>query len=184
MSQSESWCQHCRDNNAFYCEGEREYFSDNVDHTIVNDEYYTSRYAENYANYCEYYEEYSFSDLTTVIVGTDGETQQWSDNAVENHAYKYNDEYYSDDVDYERVVTERHVLRMRYRFSPTYTAINAWYVDVTQKIPTHLIEDGSVDVVESANGRYYLKDYVDHYPVARERLDIDPDVIIVESIAA
>ena len=184
MSQSESWCEYCRGNNAFYCEGEREYFSASVDHTIVNDEYYTSRYAENYANYCEYYEEYSFSDLTTVIVGTDGETQQWSDNAVENHAYKYNDEYYSDDVDYERVVTERHVLRMRYRFSPTYTAINAWYVDVTQKIPTHLIEDGSVDVVESANGRYYLKDYVDHYPVARERLDIDPDVIIVESIAA
>ena len=183
MTQSEQWCEHCRSNGAFYCEGEREYFSENVDSITINDECYTSRYAENYANYCEYYEEYSFSDLTTVIVDSDGETQQWSDNAVENHAYKYEDNYYSDDIDYERVVTERHALRMRFRFSPIYTAINAWYVDVTQKIPTHLIEDGSVDVVESANGRYYLKDYVDHYPVARERLDV-VDAIIVESLAA
>ena len=179
----EAWCDHCRSNNAFYCEGEREYFSDSVDHTIVNDEYYTSRYAENYASYCDYYEEYTFGDLTTVIVDSDGETQNWSEGAIESHAYKYNGDYYSDDVDYERVITERYALRLRFRFSPIYSAINAWFTDVTQKIPTHLIDEGSVDVVEAANGRYYLKDYVDHYPVERERLDV-VDAIIVESIAA
>ncbi len=183
MSQSESWCQHCRDNNAFYCEGEREYFSDNVDYGTVNDQTYTLRYIDNNANYCDYYEEYTFDDLATVIVDSDGETQNWSENAVENHAYKYNGDYYSDDVDYERVTTERYALRMRYRFSPIYSAINAWFTDVTQKIPTYLIENGEVEIVESKDGRYYLKDYVDHYPVERARLDV-VDAIIVESIAA
>ena len=178
MNQSESWCEHCRSNSAFYCEGEHEYFSDNVDHTIINDEYYTSRYAENHASYCDYYEEYTFGELTTVIVDSNGDMHRWSENAIESHAFEYNGDYYSKDVDYERVVVERHVLQMRYRFSPIYTAINAWFTDVTRKIPTHLIDDGEVDVVEAANGRFYLKDYVDHYPVARERFDMAPTPLL------
>lgn len=182
----EAWCRYCRESDAFYCEGNEEYFSDNVDYGTVNDQTYTQRYIDDNANYCDYYEEYSFDDLTTVIVDSDGETQQWSENAVTNHAYQYNGDYYSKDIDYERVVTERYCVQFARRWTPSdyyYRSINAWFKDTVEKIPTYLIENGEVEIVESKDGRYYLKDYVDHYPVARERLDV-VDAIIVESIAA
>jgi hypothetical protein len=181
----ETWCRHCRDSDAFYCEGTEEYYSDNVDYGVINDETYTQRYIDNNAHYCEYYEESTFDDVTTVIVDSDGETQDWSDAAVSNHAYKYNGDYYSNDLESVRVVTERYVLQRnnvswdRYRYIST----NFWYADKVAEIPEYLIDEESVDVIyNEAKESYYLKNYVDHYPVARERFDV-VDAIVEEMIA-
>ena len=180
----EAWCEHCRSNGAFYCDGEQEYFSDNVDYGIVNDQTYTQRYIDNNASFCDYYEEYTFGDIRTVIVDSDGETQNWSDSAVEDHAYKYNGDYYSEDLDYTKVIVERYCVQFARRWiSSYYGPINLWFKDHAEKIPDYLIENGEVETVEAKDGRTYLKDYVDHYPVERVRLDV-VDAIIVESIAA
>lgn len=176
----EAWCQHCRDSDAFYCEGNEEYFSDNVDSGTVNDQTYTQRYIDNNAHYCEYDEEYTFDYLTTVIVDSDGETQEWSENAVSNNAYQYNGDYYSKDVNYERVVTERYCVQWtrRLRWSSSYYGpINVWFKDNVEKIPSHLIEEGEVETVEAKDGLTYLKDYLDHYPVARERFDVVDEIV-------
>lgn len=179
-----AWCRHCRDSDAFYCEGNEEYFSDNVDSGTVNDQTYTQRYIDNNASFCEYYDESTFDDLRTVIVDSDGTTQEWSSSAVENHAYKYNGDYYSEDLDYTRVIVARYCVQFAPRWvSSYYGPINVWFKDTVEKIPDYLIENGEVETVEAKDGRYYLKNYVDHYPVERERLDV-VDAIIVESIAA
>lgn len=176
----EAWCQHCRDSDAFYCEGNGEYFSDNVDSGTVNDQTYTQRYIDNNAHYCEYDEEYTFDYLTTVIVDSDGETQEWSENAVSNNAYQYNGDYYSKDVNYERVVTERYCVQWTRRLrwgSSYYGPINVWFKDNVEKIPSHLIEEGEIETVEAKDGLTYLKDYLDHYPVARERFDVVDEIV-------
>jgi hypothetical protein len=189
----ETWCRHCRDSDAFYCEGTEEYYSDNVDYGVINDETYTQRYIDNNARYCEYYEEYTFGDLVTVIVDNGGETQEWSDNAVSDHAYKYDGDYYSNDVYSVRVITERYVLKggniQTDPSSNRWIITNCWYVDKVAEIPEYLIDDESVIVFEH-DGKRYLKGYVDHYPVARERYDVaatplfDALVNEIESIAA
>ena len=180
----EAWCEHCRSNGAFYCEGEQEYFSDDVDYGIINDQTYTQRYIDNNASYCDYYEEYTFDDVKTVIVDSDGETQNWSSSAIEDHAYKYNGDYYSDDVDYTKVIVARYCVQFARRWvSSYYGPINVWFKDYAEKIPDYLIENGEVETVEAKDGLTYLKDYVDHYPIERARLDV-VDAIIVESIAA
>ena len=191
---SEAWCEHCRDSDAFFCEGTDHYYcSNSVDYGIVDDSTYTQRYIDNNAHYCEYYEEYTFDDLVTVIVDTDGETQEWSDNAVSDHAYKYNGDYYSNDLESVRVIIERYALRrenVRWDMSSQrYRVTNFWYVDVAQEIPEYLIDEESFIVFEH-DGKRYLKGYVDHYPVARERYDVaatplfDALVNEIESIAA
>jgi hypothetical protein len=183
MTDSESWCEHCRGNNAFYCEGEREYFADSVYHLNVDDETYTQRYIDNNdVNYCEYYEQYTFGDVSTVIVDADGDTQHWSEGAISSHAFKYNGDYYSNDLDYTRVVVERYVLRLERSWrGNAMLFINAWFIDKTEKIPCYLIDDGEIEIVEGKDGRTYLRGYIDHYPLARERFDIVQES---ESLAA
>jgi hypothetical protein len=190
---SETWCRHCRSSDAFFCDGTEEYFSDNVGSGVVDDSTYTQRYIDNNARYCEYYEEHTFDDLTTVIVDTDGETQEWSDNAVSDHAYKYDGDYYSNDVYSVKVITERYVLQRGNvswdHVKQRYVSSNFWYVDKVEEIPEYLIDEESVIVFEHG-GKRYLKNYVDHYPVARERYDVaatplfDALVNEIESIAA
>ena len=169
----ESWCSYCRESDAFYCEGNEEYFSDNVDSGTVNDQTYTQLYIDNNASFCEYYDEHTFDELTTVIVDSDGETQEWSSSAVANYAYKYNGDYYSEDLDYTKVIVERYCVQFARRWIRSYYGpINVWFKDTVEKIPDYLIENGEVETVEAKDGRTYLKDYVDHYPVARDRMDV------------
>ena len=105
------------------------------------------------------------------------DTESWSDSAIENYAYSYNDEWFSDDIATVEVVTARSLpLALRYKAL-------VWYHDVMENIPEYLIENGDVEAVEF-NGQYYLKDYKDHYPLDRPRLDIEPDDSDSESIAA
>jgi hypothetical protein len=67
----------------------------------------------------------------------------------------------------------------RYRYIST----NFWYADKVAEIPEYLIDEESVDVIyNEAKESYYLKNYVDHYPVARERFDV-VDAIVEEMIA-
>ena len=186
MNYSESWCEHCRGNNAFYCQGYNEYFIDSVDHSTVDDETYTQRYIDNNgASFCDYYEEFTFGDVSTVIVDADGEIQHWSENAVHNYTFEYDGNLYSKELGYILVVTARydsHVKNMRFPAgSPRPFPTVAYYTDRIEKIPSYLIDDGEIEIVEGKDGRTYLRGYVDHYPVARERFDIDEES---ESLAA
>ena len=182
----ESWCEDCRSNNAFYCEGEREYFSDSVDRTIINEEYYSQRYGDNYARYCDHYEEYTFDSLTEVIISESGDTESWSDSALHNDALEYDGRWYSSDMDVTKVIVERYVLKSNPRYDSATRTIfieNCWFTDKAALIPQYLIDDEEVIVFEH-DGQLYLEGYRDNYPVARERYDVPPASEESESVAA
>lgn len=189
MHDGESWCEHCRDNHSFYCHGYEENFSDSVDRSIVDGDVYCDRYIQNSSdiNFCDRSEEYTFGDVNEVIINDRGHTENWSQYYCDSDAIYYEGQYYSDDLDFVEVVTERYVLRYSSRFQYNHAnqimRINAYYVDVIRGIPQVAIDDGDVEVVEAADGRLYLVGYVDHYPVTRERLDVSQDEES-ESIAA
>ena len=174
---TETWCRCCYENETFFCEGTEETYSTSVDRVCVGDSYYTQRYAETHFNYCDRYEEYTDEETSAVIINESGETESWSDSAIENYAYSYNDEWFSDDINTVEVITARSLpLALRYKAL-------VWYHDAKENIPEYLIENGDVEAVE-VNGQYYLKDYKDHYPLDRPRLDIESDDSDIESIAA
>lgn len=178
MHDSESWCEHCRDNNTFYCHGYEETFADSVDYSIVDGDTYCDRYINNNSdiNFCDRSEENTFNDVNEVIINDRGDTENWSQYYCDSDAIYYEGKYYSDDLESVEVVIERYVLRYSSRFHANHVArINAYYIDVTQRIPQVAIDDGDVEVVEATDGRLYLVGYIDHYPVPRERLDVTQD---------
>lgn len=184
---SESWCESCCDHHAFWCNGYEEYFSDQqVESTSIGCDTYSLHYAEQNASWCDYYEEYTFDELTEVVVDTDGETRHWCENARSDHAFRWGGVWYSrEHVDNTEVVVERYIEEVRRswahgttgRLFGAYQPINVWYSDKVQRVPDHLIEDGEVEVYTGVDGRVYLRDYVDHYPVARERVAEDGEIV-------
>jgi len=167
-TRSQNWCGYCRNGYSFYCQGTQEYYSETVDHTFVDEECYLSIYVERNANYCEYYEQYSFDDLHTVIIDDEGNTQLWSYGALEMHSYEYNNKIYANEVEHTKVVVERaKTVNNKYR------AI-CWYYDLVEMVPNFIIDEDEIEIFEH-DGKKYLKGYLDHYPVTRERFDIAPE---------
>ena len=95
---AETWCQHCADNDSFYCHGINERVH-NDRHVAVDGESYSSWYAMDEANYCQHTEEYTFSDMNTVYV-TATQTEQWCDGAVSDDAFtcRVSGEYYDNEM--------------------------------------------------------------------------------------
>lgn len=177
MHDSENWCEHCRDNSSFYCHGYEENFSNSVDYSIVDGDSYSDRYINNCGDisFCDRSEEYTFSEVHEVVVNERGNTENWSRH-YKDDAIEYDGVYYSNDLDFIEVVTERYALRYSTRYQLNHIIrINAYYIDIKETIPSYLIEDGEVEIVEGADGLNYLVGYVDHYPVERARLDVTQD---------
>jgi hypothetical protein len=169
----EMWCQSCADNDAFYCNGYDVYFSNSVDYSEVNVQTYSDRYLENNANWCEHHEEWTFDSVHRVIINDHGDTQRWSPHAIQDYAYEFDGRNFSNDVECVTVVTERYVKdygSRRIIGTYTYQVTNVWYGDETIDVPEYLIDNGSVDAYEGVDGRWYMRDYIDHYPVDRPRV--------------
>lgn len=178
---SEYWCSHCAESDAVYCNGSNHYYhSMRVDFVEIGGEMYTQRYADRYANYCERTEEYTFDSIVPVIVDDYGNHQNWADWQAHEHAFQWDGRWYSkDDVTYELVVTRRyvqHIQSRRITGTYRYQTTNVWYNDETVGVPQMAIDDGDVDVYQGPDDRWYMRDYVDLYPVERERV---PDVNFV-----
>lgn len=177
----EMWCPNCVDSDAFYCHGYECHFdNDNVDVTCVGDEFYSTRYVENNASWCDYYAEYTFEHVTDVIVNNDGDTQSWCYNALQEHAFEYGGRYYSSNIDTVGLVTERYVPQTpdRYDYAIHWYVSRAlvYYVDTVEYVPHYLIDNSEIDAYLGVDGRYYLRDYVDNYPVDRPRVAEDAPV--------
>jgi hypothetical protein len=194
QTRSQTWCEHCRMDSAFYCEGTTEYYSDaHVECRTIDNMSYCGAYADEHAQYCDLNEEYTFEETEEVIikVDDDGEehTESWSEGAREEYAYLgWDSRWYHKDIECVTVISERYLPLTRSRTTrspdgvyPYYTSFVeiAWYYDRKQKIPQYMIDNGSARVVE-ADGVSYLSGYRDYYPVWRPRLDVGPLVNIME----
>jgi hypothetical protein len=173
------WCPHCLGRNAFYCSGYDVHFSNHVDRTDVDDRTYSLRYVEDNANYCEYHGEWTFERVHTVITNENGDTQTWSQDACDDNAYEFEGDWYSDEVEARDVIIERYVQFTELRrvegpsgrdFDFHYQATNVWYRDEVVSVPVYRIDEGDALAYEGVDGKWYMRDYVDHYPVERERV--------------
>jgi len=71
------WCENCRSNDAFYCYGTEEYYSDHSYSCIIVDgEQYSEEYVRENFYYCERSEEW-ISDYTTPVFVSSEITQDW-----------------------------------------------------------------------------------------------------------
>lgn len=179
-SRSAEWCEYCAGSEAFYCHGRNEYFCEYVDHSVVDDQIYTDRYLENNANWCDYYDHWTFDRIFRVVVDEDGDTQSWSEGACEKHAVRCGDEWYSQDLGVVDVVVERYceLISREWRGDYDYfVSTKVEYFDRTAMYPQSVIDNGEVDVYLGVDGKYYLRDYIDNYPVDRPRVAEDAPVI-------
>jgi hypothetical protein len=94
----ETWCEHCANQESFYCHGTNEHVH-NDRHVVIDGESYASWYALDEANYCQRTEEYTFGDTHTVHV-TATMTEEWSDDAISDHAFtcRITGEYYDNEM--------------------------------------------------------------------------------------
>jgi hypothetical protein len=148
------WCEHCRDNYTFYCDGTYETYSQNVDHTCIDVEVYCDAYLEDNASICDYSGEWTFGELKTVIIDESGNEEQWSEYYVESCAYEFDGAIYSCGVDSVKITTTRGAWRVYEWFAL------AWQYDKTIKAPRHIVEESiENDLVPLAylatDGRYY-----------------------------
>jgi hypothetical protein len=77
---AENWCDRCRDNHSFYCEGVGETVSDDCAVT-VDGETYASWYREDDRNFCDYAGEYTFEDVVEVFTLTNTAHRDWASSA-------------------------------------------------------------------------------------------------------
>lgn len=188
-SNSEQWCSYCVENRAIYCHGYDVYFDgERVDMGEVDGESYSQRWIDNHlgndVGYCDRTDTYTFDELIEVVVDEFGNTQHWREGEL-SYATKIGDKWYStDDLSTTEVITERWVQRVvpprwGYRGDEygRWVSALAYYKDVKVDYPDFLIENGEVDVYTGVDGNTYLRDYVDHYPVDRPRVQEDGDVV-------
>lgn len=180
----EMWCQGCVDHRAFYCNGYDVYYDEqNVDSTEIDGTTYSLRYAENNASYCEYIDGWTFSRIRQVVVDEYGGTQSWGQDSVDEYAVKIGNKYYSTDhLTTVPVVVERYVPTAPNHWvgCPAYTYMTkglVYYTDRTEDYPDFLIDNGEVDAYTGVDGRLYLRDYVDNYPVTRDRVPEDGEIV-------
>lgn len=101
---TQSWCEHCVSNNAFYCHGTDEHYSDSDYCSVeVNGAIYSERYAERNFTRCERTDEW-FDREDIVEVNTGYTTENWCMDEAQEFAFYCNIgcEWYAND-DYEKV---------------------------------------------------------------------------------
>ena len=85
------WCEGCRYNSTFYCEGLGETVADHIEsHETYDGDYWSSIYVQSIgAIECQNSNMmYAPADIQTVIVGEDGTTESWGRHAVDDHAFR------------------------------------------------------------------------------------------------
>jgi hypothetical protein len=103
--QSRSWCESCRDSNAFYCEGFDEYISDDNPSVFVEGMTYSQCWFDANGGYtCECdNREYLSGDTpkVEVIVDEHGTTEHWAVTNVQLHAFEceWDGNHYAKDLE-------------------------------------------------------------------------------------
>lgn len=150
QSRSVTWCCHCADSYAEYCDGtDALYDPQNVDMTVVGGTSYTTDFVENNASFCEYLEEYTFGDTYTVIIDDDGNAQTWGQRAIVRHAFKFAGQWYSEEVENETIICRREWLAYRDRAL-------CYVSNLSKRVPVYLNEDGSL-FYEATDGNFYMR---------------------------
>ena len=93
---TEQWCEDCRDNNSFYCEGNGEAYSDDSFESVtVNGTTYEQRYAQDHFDYCDECEEFHESESFEVSAA-DGSTVNMCEGCAQDNAFhdRIDDNYY------------------------------------------------------------------------------------------
>jgi hypothetical protein len=95
----QSWCECCRDNHAFYCEGGGDYHSDDLISVEVNGRTYSQSYADNHFSFCDHTDEW-VNETQTVIVNRRGHEENWCADAIEEDAFtcRVDDKVYHNDL--------------------------------------------------------------------------------------
>lgn len=81
----DTWCEHCRDNDSFWCEGTQEYVR-NDRAVTVDGETYSEWHVIDNANLCQFSGEYTFTDTTSVYV-SETDIEQWSDDILDDESF-------------------------------------------------------------------------------------------------
>jgi hypothetical protein len=79
---TQSWCQCCVDNSAYYCHGNEELYADHIDSVSIDWNTYSLYYARENFYYCQRTEEWN-SDGTTTVYVTPTRTEEWCADALE-----------------------------------------------------------------------------------------------------
>jgi len=114
----ESWCDCCRENHSFYCSGNEEAYSDDIDSVSDNDgNQYCLSYARDHMFRCDITGCWYSNDESQEVNVNHGNTETWCQDAVSDHAFHCygSDQYYStryfnqveiDGETYEKVFAE------------------------------------------------------------------------------
>ena len=82
-----TYCEHCRDYQAFWCEGTQEYIRNDREMT-VDGQSYSYWYVEDNASRCEYSDDYTFGDMVTVYTGPkDADAESWSESVADDESF-------------------------------------------------------------------------------------------------
>lgn len=79
---TQSWCEHCANNHAFYCHGNDETYADYIDSVEVDGQTYSLYYASENFYFCQHTREWN-SDGTTTVHVTPLRTEEWGADALE-----------------------------------------------------------------------------------------------------
>jgi hypothetical protein len=83
------WCEHCRENNAFYCEGLSETISENAcDSLEIGHNTYSRWYAEDHCVTCERTDEWCESDDAVTVFVASGDIETWCSDAADDEAFR------------------------------------------------------------------------------------------------
>jgi hypothetical protein len=80
-----TWCQYCRDQESFWCEGTQEWVRNDREVT-VDGQSYSYWYVEDNANRCEYSDEYTFEDTVTVYT-SETDTEEWLEAIADDESF-------------------------------------------------------------------------------------------------
>jgi len=101
---TQSWCECCVNNSAFYCHGTEEHFDESEFSSVsVNDETYSLRYAQRNFNECARSGDWFFIEDTRTVHTSSG-PEIWCEDETYSHAFfcHLTEEYYAED-DFESV---------------------------------------------------------------------------------
>jgi hypothetical protein len=80
-----TYCEHCRDYQAFWCEGTQEYIRNDREMT-VDGQSYAEWYVIDNASLCQYTDEYTFGDMVTVYT-SETDAESWSENIADDESF-------------------------------------------------------------------------------------------------
>jgi len=83
---TQSWCQCCVDNSAYYCHGNDELCADHIDSVSVDGNTYSLYYARENFYFCQRTEEWN-ADGTTSVYVRKGHQEEWCADALEEAFY-------------------------------------------------------------------------------------------------